>query len=204
MSKNQKIMLGTFSITCVVAIFACLIVNFAIDRAITWALYPLLSVPFGWLLLAPMTAKKHGVLLSLCSMTVIAVPYLFLLEKITPMHGWFAPIGIPSAIIGAGAIWLLFLLFRFVKINSWYKSAITVFIIGVLANPAISYFVDMYLESKVQILQTVLETAACLIVTVALFVIGARRNKAKHAVPETNQTIGQTTEQTTEQTTQMP
>ena len=179
MAKYQKVLLVSFSVACILAIITCLIVDFVLNRAITWAMYPVITVPFGWLLFTPLLVKKHGVLLSLCSLTIISIPLLFLLEKITPVHGWFSPIAIPSAAIGTGAIWLIFLLFRFVKISPWYKSAITVFIVGVLTNPAISYHVDMYLYSEFKLLSVILESAACLVVSVALIIWGYRRSKAK-------------------------
>ena len=185
MAKYQKAIFISFSAACILAIITCLIVDFALNRAITWAMYPIITVPFGWLLFTPLLVRKHGVLLSLCSLTVISLPLLFLLEKITPVSGWFAPVAIPSAVIGTGAIWLIFLLFRFVKISPWYKSAITVFILGVLANPAINYHVDMHVYSEFKLLGTILETAACLLISVGLFILGFGRNKAKSmAQPE--------------------
>lgn len=185
MAKYQKYILVTFSVACLIAIITCLIVDFALNSAITWAMYPVITVPFGWLLFTPLLIRKHGILLSLCSLTVISVPLLFLLEKITPVHGWFAPIAIPSAIIGMATIWLIFLLFRFLRISLWYKGAITVFIGGVLANSAISYYVDMHLYSEFRLLGAILESAACLIVSVALFILGYRRGKVKRMAQPT-------------------
>ena len=179
MYKNSKLVFGSFSFACVIAILTCMIVNFAIDRQITWAAYPLLAVPFGWLVLSPLTIKKYGAALSLFSLTLFTLPFLYVLDRLTPVESWFIPLGIPSAIVGAIAAWLFFLLFRFVKINAWYKSAITVFIAGVLVNPAINYFVDRFATDQSSLLSTILTAAGCLILAIALWIAGSKRKTGK-------------------------
>jgi len=187
MSKSQKFIFISFSILCIAAIIACIIVNYAIDRKITWSIYPILSIPFGWLLFMPLIIKKHGLLLSLCSLTLITLPYLFLLEKITPVRHWFLPLGIPSAIAGVITIWVLYLLYRFLKINLWYKIAVTVFLSGVITSPIIDYYVDTFLYEEPRWLDSIINIASCIIVSVALFLLGRKRSKAKNApVQETN------------------
>lgn len=181
MTKLQKIILISFSILCIAGIISCIIVNFAIDRKITWSIYPILSIPFGWLLLMPLIIKKHGLLLSFCSLTVITLPYLFLLEKITPVKHWFLPLGIPSAIAGVITVWILYLIYRFLKINVWYKAAITVFLGGVITSPVINYYVDTFLYEEPKWLETIISAASCLILSVVLFLIGHKRNKVKSA-----------------------
>ena len=181
MFKHSKPILVSFSVTCLIAVFTCLIVNFAIDRQITWAAYTILSVPFGWLVLSPLVIKKFGSALSLLSLTLFTLPFLFVLDRITPVDSWFVPLGIPSSAAGVIAIWVFYLLFRFVKINNWYKSAITVFITGVVVNPVINYYVDRFVIDQSSLLSTILTAAGCLILAVALFFIGYRRSKAAGA-----------------------
>ena len=180
MSRTKKFILISFSVACIIAIITCVIVNIAIDKKVTWATYPILSVPFGWLLFTPLLIKKHGITLSLCSLTIISIPFLFLLEKITPVHGWFIPLGIPSAIVGVPVIWVIYILFRFLKISAWYKTSLTVFLGGVLANVVIGYFIDMHLSAKPISLDTILSAAACLVASVAIFIIGYKKNKARN------------------------
>ena len=192
MPKYQKIILISFSIICVAAIITCAIVNIVIDREFTWSLYPILSIPFGWLLFIPLIRKRHGIVLSICSLTLITIPYLFFLEKITPVGNWFIAIGIPCAIAGIITIWLLFLLYRFLKISTWYKVAVTIFLAGVITNPVINYYVDTFLYEKPRWLETIISAASCLILTIALFIIGRKRNKAKStstSVPESDTNV---------------
>jgi len=112
------------------------------------------------------------------SLTLLALPFLFVLDRITPVDSWFAPLGIPSAVAGVIAAWVFFLLFRFVKINNWYKSAIAVFITGVVVNPVVNYYVDRFVIDESSLLSTILTAAGCLILAIALLVMGYRRSKA--------------------------
>ena len=179
MYNYRKLILVAFSVCCLIAILTCVIVNVAIDRQITWSAYPIISVPLGWLVLTPLLVRKHGVVLSICSLMVFTIPFLFLIEKITPGGSWFLPIGIPSAIAGAITVWAVYLLFRFLRINMWYKSAIAVFFVGVVTSPAINYFVDIYLYTKPMWLSTILEIASCVAVSALLFSVGFMKSKAK-------------------------
>jgi len=179
MSKSRKFIFSSFSIACIVAILTCFIVDYAINGYVSWSVYPLLSVVLGWLVLCPLLIKKRGVLLSLCSLTLFTLPYLFLLEKTTPVTDWFMPLGIPSAAVGIPAVWAIALVFRYLKISLWYKSAVAVFIAGVLANFIISYNVDMYLYGEPHLLSPIITSASCLVLSVALVIQGRNRAAAK-------------------------
>ena len=181
MSKNQKLILYSFSVICIISIITCVIVNLAIDQTITWSAYPILSVPFGWLILSPMIIKKYGIILSICSLDLFILPFLLILDKITPGSSWFIPLGIPSAIAGVIMIWVAYVLFRFVKTNLYYKSAIIVFLVGAIVNPVISYYTDKFLNEDSGLLSIILQTAAFIIVSVALFVLGYKRKKDAEA-----------------------
>jgi len=88
----------------------------------------------GWACLSPLLAGKYGIFLSLGSSTLLILSYLYFLSRITSVTDWFIPIGLPSAITGLLAFWLLIPLFRFARINIWYKITISVFILGVVST----------------------------------------------------------------------
>ena len=50
--------------------------------------------------------------------------------------------------IGIALMWILYLLFRFEKISLWYKSAISVLLVAVIASPIINQIVDNYIGYK--------------------------------------------------------
>ena len=186
MSRNQKLLLQLFTAACLLSIITCVIVNIAIDRSITWSAYPILSVPFGWLVFSPLIIKKHGVVFSICSLMLFILPFLFFLDKITPVKSWFIPLGIPSATVGMITIWGVFLLFRFAKISLSYKCAISVFLVGVLVCPVVNHYVDRFLETGPRLFNNIANIATCVIVAVVIFVLGYRRNKSRS---ERNQTV---------------
>ena len=181
-----KLIFKIFSVACLVAIFTCLIVNFAIDRSITWALYPLLSVPFGWLVLTPLVVRRFGIPFTLCSFMIFVMPYLFLLEKITPVDNWFVGIGIPAAIVGVPFIWITYLLFRFLKISLWFKAAITVFLGGVVASPIINHYVNVFTNETPSFFNRFINVFPCIVVTVLLVIMGVRRKKITQAENQNN------------------
>jgi hypothetical protein len=181
MHNIRKLILVSFSVACIIAIVVCIIVNVAMDKQITWSAYPILSVPFGWLVFSPLLIKKHGILFSILSLMLFTLPFLFLLEKITPVGNWFAPLGIPSAAVGIITIWAIYFLFRFFRINLWYKSAVTVFLVGVIANPIINYYVNMFLYSEQKLISTIISAVSCLILSVIIGIRGYKSNKAKSA-----------------------
>ena len=182
MAKYSKVIFLSFSVACVISIITCVIVDFAINRSITWSMYPILSVPFGWLILSPLVVKNHGITISLCAFTLFVLPFLLLLDKITPVASWFTPLGIPSAAVGVPTIWGIYLLFRFFKINAWYKSAVTVFLVGVIGNLLMDYYVNMYLNAGFITISTMISSAGCAVLAVVLFLQGRKRTKAKSVV----------------------
>ena len=178
-SIDRRLALKVFSAVCMISIFVCVIVNGAIDNRITWSAYPILSIPFVWLIISPLTVKKHGIVLSLCSLMLFILPFLYLLEKITPVDGWFIPLGFPSAVAGMITIWIIYLLFRFIRISLWYKSAIAVFFVGIITSPVVNHYVDEYLNTGPSVLNNILNIASFVIVSAAIAILGYRKNKAK-------------------------
>ena len=177
-SKKRKLIFVSFSLLCLVSIVVCLIVNIAIDRQITWAKYPLFSVPFGWAVLLPLLTKKHRMVLLLCFLTLLILPYLYFISKITPVTDWFLPIGLPAAIAGIISCWLMFLLFRFVRINGWYKASVSVFWLGVIIAPVINYYVNIYLGEDPFKWHELLNNISCVIIAIVLLITGHRKSKS--------------------------
>ena len=177
--KTRKTIFMCFSLACFIAAVVCLIVDLAISKRITWATYPLVSIAFGWAVLTPLLAKKHGVALMLCSLTLFNLPYLFLMSKITPATDWFVPVGLPSAVAGVVSVWLLLLLFRYVKIKMWYKASIAIFWCGVVASTVINYYVNKYEGADPFSLSTILSASLCIIASAALGIIGYKKPKQK-------------------------
>jgi len=177
MMKNKKLIFMIYTLSCFVAAGVCLIVDMALNQQITWAAYPLLSIAFGWALFLPLFAKKHRIILLLSASTVLSLPYLLLLSKITPVTDWFIPVGLPSAIIGITLSWILLPLYLYTKMNILYKVAISFFLIGFIANTAINYCVDIYVEVDPFTWSRFLNTFGCLIASAVLGILGYMKPK---------------------------
>ena len=181
--KIRKLAFISFSLACFVAAGTCVIVDTAVNRRITWAAYPLLSLAFAWAVSLPLLAKKHVVLLSLGALTALLLPYLFLLSKLTPVTDWFVPIGLPSAIAGSAAAWLLLLLFRYTKINMWYKEAASVFLLVSVVSPVINYFVDLYTGDYPFAWDRLINVFAGIAAAGVLMVVGYTRSRTTPSAP---------------------
>jgi len=174
-----KIIFMIFTLLCFLAVGICVIVNYAINGQLTWAGYPIISVSFGWFIILPLFFRKY--VIALCVLTVTVHPFLYLLDKITPDPDWFCKLGFPIAIVGIVSFWVIYLLFRFIKINVWYKVAISFFLVGVIASPIITHFVDQFSKTEMLVFNFIINIFSCLIVSAIFWILGYMRNKMKAA-----------------------
>ena len=175
----RKISFMLFTLACFIGAGVCLIVDMAINRHVVWSSYPLLSIALGWLVLSPLLIKKHGLVVSMGAASLLTVPFLYLLNKITPGGDWFQPVGLPSAVIGVAALWAFYCLFRFAKFNLWYKFAVAVFLSAVVVSPAINRFVDIYLQAPTDSLNLVINLFSGVAAAAFLAIMGYASNQKK-------------------------
>ena len=170
MKSSEKIVFLAFTLLCFIAVGVCCIVNYAIDQAFTWAFYPILSVPFGFLVLTPALFRKYTA--SLCVSTAAVFPFLYFLDRITSGPDWFWKLGLPCAVVGAVFVWILYVLFRFVKINAWYKAAISFLLAGAAVNPIIDFFVDRFSGTETSLFNLLINLFSSLTVSALFGIIG--------------------------------
>ena len=139
---NKKIWLMIFTLMCIIAMGVCAIVDYAINNAITWGYIPLLSIVFGYLIIMPMFAKKHNIVLSLSSLTITILPFLYFMEKVVPVKEWFYSLALPISVVSIVGIWISYLAWHFLKISEWYKSSILIFMWGLIISPIINHISD--------------------------------------------------------------
>lgn len=162
-----------FSALCLIAVGVSLICDLVISRGLTWSLYVLISVPFVWLLATPPLILKKQRILSTMAVFTAALPlYLLLMEKLTPIRGWFVPMALPITIASLAAMWATWLLIRYVKINRWYMSAVLVFIYGVIIFAIVQVVVNGYVGQRLLGLSDYIVLLACSVITALLCVIG--------------------------------
>ncbi|MCI9050434.1 MAG: helix-turn-helix domain-containing protein [Lachnospiraceae bacterium] len=110
MTKNVIISI-LFSITLLTGIMVCLICNIAISGNLTWSLIPVSSIVFAWVISFPsIILGKRGIIISLISLSVFIIPYLFLLSSFLKVKEIFS-IGTVMAVISIIFLWIIVAIF---------------------------------------------------------------------------------------------
>ena len=110
MTKNVIISI-LFSITLLTGIMVCLICNIAISGNLTWSLIPVSSIVFAWVISFPsIILGKRGIIISLISLSVFIIPYLFLLSSFLKVKEIFS-IGTVIAVISIIFLWIIVAIF---------------------------------------------------------------------------------------------
>lgn len=176
--KRLKIAFMIFSLACFVAAGVCLICNYAINRGVTWAAYPLLCIPFAWIIAAPlMLAPKHRTVFSLSVFSVLVFPFLYLLQTLTPVSGWFWPLAAPIAAVSVPSFWLTLWLAKIWWTKKLLLGAFLLIFYGIFVSGAVRYFVSSFLNTDFFSFDIMINILAC-ISTAALFgIIGYARRK---------------------------
>lgn len=119
MTKNVMISI-LFSVTLLIGIMVCLICNIAISGNLTWSLIPVSSIVFAWVISFPgIILGKKGSLVSLMSLSVFVIPYLFLLSRLTKVKEVFS-IGAAVSLASIVFLWIIASVFnRIGKTGKW-------------------------------------------------------------------------------------
>lgn len=118
------------TVTCLLGIFICMICDMAISGTFTWSLYPITAISFAWLIIIPFFQfEKNKVCMSLVSLSVFIIPFLFILNKIIGGTKFMLPLGIPVSLIAIVYIWGIYILFSIKKAVKWNMAAISILLI---------------------------------------------------------------------------
>ncbi len=113
MTKNVIISI-LFSVTLLIGIMVCLICNIAISGNLTWAPIPVSSIVFAWVISFPsIILGKRGVVVSLISLSVFIIPYLFLLGNLVKVKEVFS-VGAVVAVISIVFLWIIAATFNYI------------------------------------------------------------------------------------------
>ena len=162
--KSSGIAFSMLTMVFVTALLICLLVNFLISRRFDWSLYPLGAVVMIWLTMAPFFIMKKFKILTSCLLFIVtSIGYLFLIELIGPAKNWVLPLAIPILAISVLPLLVIYLLFRYTKVNRLRLMSFSFLIIGVLVNIGIHLIVRTYVGRNIEI--------ASLIITALIFVL---------------------------------
>ncbi len=112
-----------------IAIIICIICNYAIEGALSWALFPISSIIFTLLVIIPIILwGKKGITISLIMFSILIILFLFVLERIIGIKGLIMPIGSRISIISIIYLWIVFFLFTKSKLYKYVSFAATLII----------------------------------------------------------------------------
>lgn len=183
-SRSKNIFILGISFLFLFSAFVCIICNYLINHVISWSLYPIGALIVLWTSIIPILKfKKFKAMGMLLGLTITVIPYLFLLEYLTPVKGWVVPLALPITIINLIALGIISFLLNHTKINKFYSASISVFIYGVIVDICIGKIINNFLENRAQVtsvLSTVLVSLASILISVVLFGIGyIRRDRVQ-------------------------
>ena len=113
MTKNVIISI-LFSVTLLIGIMVCLICNIAISGNLTWSLIPISSIVFAWVISFPsIILGKRGVVVSLISLSVFIIPYLFVLGNLIKVKEVFS-VGAVVAVTSIVFLWIIAAAFNYI------------------------------------------------------------------------------------------
>ena len=111
MTKNVIISIP-FSATLLIGIMVCFICNIAISGNLTWSLIPVSSIIFAWVISFPsIILGKRGIIVSLISLSVFIIPYLFLLGSLLKAKEVFS-VGTAMAVVSIVFLWIIVAVFK--------------------------------------------------------------------------------------------
>lgn len=145
--KKENIWILIVTTVFLFSTFVCVICNYLIQHVISWSLYEVGAIILLWTVIIPMIKmKKHKAMGMLLGLTITLIPYLFLVQYLTPVRGWVLPLALPITILSLIALGITVYMFNNTKANKFYSISITIFIFGVIVDSSVDKIVDNFLK----------------------------------------------------------
>lgn len=123
--KKNGIIFIIFSAILLIGISVCMICDIATSGTFTWSLLPVSSIIFAWVVTFPIIILgKKGVAGSLLSLSIFIIPYLYILSALIKIRYIFT-IGTIMSVITIVYLWLIFVIFKRLKIRKLAAAGIT-------------------------------------------------------------------------------
>lgn len=109
----QKLCGILFSVSLLLGAAVCAVCDVAIAGGFTWSWYPIWSIVFGWAVLFPVIRfGAKGVWGSLASLSVLLIPFLYVIGRLVGQVKLMMAIGVPSALIALAYLWIAVVVFK--------------------------------------------------------------------------------------------
>lgn len=168
-----------FSVTLSLGITVCLICDIATAHGLTWSLISAISMVFAWVVTVPgMLLGKKGLTVSLVSLSIFVIPYLYGLSCLLHVPAIFT-IGSIMAVIAVLFLWLVLAIFNHMgktrKPTALGISLLAAIPVMFIINLTLSQMIDEPLLDVWDILTVLL----LLLSATACFMTGRRAKKGK-------------------------
>jgi len=184
LNSIEKRLALVVTILCGIGLLTCLLCNWLISGAITWAAYPALAIPYFWIVsMAALLSKKHAAQSGLAALSALALPFLFFLDMVTPGPGWFAPVALPICVASVGSIWLSRYIFKRVR-RMWAVLAVIMFQYGILLNGVIQFVLSRYTGVPFLRFASIFDLASCFALMLLFVVLDVKKTRETKGMQE--------------------
>ena len=181
--KLSRLVFPIISASLALPAFICLLVNYCIDQKFTWSIYPLVSLLLCFIILVPIfILKKHRTLAAHGVLLAAMIPYLYVIERMTPVDGWVLPLALPIAVLSIGVSAITVWLVLYTQIDRLIVMAISFLLAGVGANLAINEIVVNYVGERTSNISVVITALCFAAAAIVLAIVGFSRRKKQSLV----------------------
>lgn len=186
-TKVKSIIFIVINSAFLLALFTCMLCNYAISRKLDWSFYVLGSEATAWMIIAPFfTLRKHRLAASLAGLSISILPLLMLIEFLCPVKGWVFPIALPITGMSLICLWAAVFLLNYTKINKIYVLSFSFIVFGVFLSLWINSFLMNYLNTSNDNIVNYIVAVSCGFIAVLLFLITFVRNRIYYSAKINN------------------
>lgn len=143
----QDISALAFSLLLGLGLIICVICDLAISGELSWSLYPISAIVFTWLVFYPVLKwGKKGILGTMISLSVLIIPFLFVIDVLVKSNDMILPIGSRMAAISIAYIWGVYLIFIKINKRRWLGLALACLLaipIDILINVSLAKLISL-------------------------------------------------------------
>lgn len=165
MNKNTIISI-IYTVTMVIGILVCCICDIAISGKLTWSLIVLSSILITWIASLPVILLgKKGVRVAMAAISVLIIPFMYILSVLVKAHEVFR-IGMIMSIISMVFLWIVYILYYRLKERKLLATGIT-FLSAIPFTLLINFVLSKMIGEPVIDIWDILSVFILLIVAVA-------------------------------------
>lgn len=132
----------------IVAIIAILtIINYSVNKTLSWSLYPIGALLMIWATFSPTDLPRYRLMASLIGFSFSIFPFLYLIATLSGNSSWFWPLAVPLALSLIVTLGIFFFILLLQLKNKWYIGATAFFLFGVVLNYIVGEIIQRYLDN---------------------------------------------------------